>query len=320
MSFSVRTWGLAASCLTFALALGACSKQQSASEPTQAPTTPTASLAPPANETAPAPTTADKQAAGLVPAQPSKEKRTNPDGSETVEEANGDTGTHNALLAAVASTVAAATPTAAAATPAAAASPATAWVEGVNYTRLVPAQPTQVAAGQVEVLEFFWYGCPHCYALDPLVESWRKTKPAYMSFARVPVMWSEGHRSTARLYYTLESMGKIEQLHTEVFKEIHVNGDFLVTEDPNDTAGAERLQTAFVKRFGISEDDFRKAYRSFAVENDLQRASQLMERYRVEGVPTFVVNGKYLADVRSAGSPEKLIALINDLATQEHKH
>jgi thiol:disulfide interchange protein DsbA len=177
-----------------------------------------------------------------------------------------------------------------------------------------------VAAGQVEVLEFFWYACPHCYAIDPLVESWKKTKPGFVSFSRVAVMWSEGHRSTARLYYTLESMGKLDQLHGEVFKEIHVNGNPLIATDPNDTAGAERLQTAFVKKFGISEDAFKKAYHSFAVETALQRADQLVLRYRIEGVPTFVVNGKYVADVRSAGTPERLLSLVDDLAAQEHKH
>lgn len=316
MRVSGRTSGLTGLCLALALTLGGCGKQQAASEPDRAATTPTASLAPPASTTAPTPTVGEQQAAGLVPAQPSKPKRMNEDGSETVDETSGDSGTHNALLAAVASSMAAATPAASAAT---ASTPAQ-WQEGVNYNRLVPAQPTAAAPGQVEVIEFFWYGCPHCYAIDPLVESWRKAKPAYVSFSRVPVMWSEGHRSTARLYYTLESLGKLEQLHGEVFKEIHVNGDFLVTNDPNDTAGAERLQTTFVKKFGISEDEFHKAYRSFAVETALQRADQLVQRYRVEGVPTFVVNGKYLADVRSAGSPEKLIALIGDLAAQEHKH
>ena len=143
---------------------------------------------------------------------------TNEDGSETVEDATGDSGAHKPLLAAVASTVAAAhrrrqpRPTA-----------PTSWQEGVNYTRIVPAQPTAVPAGQVEVLEFFWYACPHCYAIDPLVESWKKSKPAYISFSRVHVTWNEGHRSLARLYYTLESMGKLDQLHGEIFKEIHVN-------------------------------------------------------------------------------------------------
>jgi thiol:disulfide interchange protein DsbA len=133
-------------------------------------------------------------------------------------------------------------------------------------------------------------------------------------------MWSEGHRSTARLYYTLESLGKLDQLHGEVFKEIHVNNDPLIASDPNDVAGAERIQATFLKRFGISEDEFKKASHSFTVETDLQRADELGQRYRIEGVPTFVINGKYIADVRSAGGPEKLIALVGDLAAQEHKH
>ncbi len=301
-------------CLT--LLLGACGRQQAANDQSPAVTTPTAALAPPASDPAPLATPSQKQEAGLAPTQTAKVRRPNEDGSETVEETTGDSGSHNPLLAAVASTMAATTPVAAAAATLTAPAP---WQEGVNYTRFVPAQPTSVPAGQVEVLEFFWYGCPHCYAIDPLVESWRKTKPAFVTFFRIPVMWSEGHRSTARLYYTLETMGKLNQLHGEVFKEIHVNNDFLIASDPNDTAAAEKLQTTFVKKFGISEDAFKKSYHSFAVETALQRADQLVQRYRIEGVPTFIVNGKYVADVRSAGSPERLLSLVDDLAAQEHK-
>jgi thiol:disulfide interchange protein DsbA len=293
-----------------ALALCACGKQQ-ADETARTTSTPAAALRAPAGAQAPAATATERAQAGLAPAVPGATRRANEDGSETIEETTGDSGTHNALLAAVASTMAASMPSAAA---------ATAWQEGLNYTRLVPAQPTAVPPGQVEVLEFFWYGCPHCYDLDPLVESWRKTKPAYIAFTRVPVMWSEAHRSTARLYYTVESLGKLDQMHGEIFREIHVKGDTLLAADPNDTAGAERIQGAFVGKFGISEDAFKKAYRSFSVETALQRADELVLRYRIEGVPTFIVNGKYLVDVRSAGSPEKLLSLVDDLAAQEHKH
>jgi thiol:disulfide interchange protein DsbA len=300
-----------------ALLLAACGKPQATGESVQTAKTPNSALAPPVTTAAPTATPDQKQAAGLVPTQTAKVRRANEDGSETMEETTGDSGSHNSLLAAVASTMAAATPMAAAA---ANTSSPTMWQEGVNYTRLVPAQPTSAPAGQVEVLEFFWYGCPHCYAIDPLVESWRKTKPGFVTFMRVPVMWSEGHRSTARLYYTLESMGKLDQLHGEVFKEIHQNNDPLIAADPTDTAGAERLQTAFVGKFGVPADAFKKAYHSFAVETALQRADELVQRYRIEGVPTFVVNGKFVADVRSAGSPERLLTLVNDLAAQEHKH
>jgi thiol:disulfide interchange protein DsbA len=301
-------------CLT--LVVGACGKQQSANDRPAAATTPSSALSPPAATALPPATADQKQAAGLAPTEPSKITRPNEDGSETVEETSGDSGTHNPLLAAVASTVAAAASTASAAIT----TPPALWQEGVHYTRIVPAQPTAAPPGQVEVLEFFWYACPHCYALDPLVESWKKTKPAYITFSRVHVMWSEGHRSMARFFYTLESLGKLDQLHGEVFKEIHVNGNPLVANDPNDAAGSERIQTAFVKKFGISEDAFKKAYHSFGVETQLQRADQLVQRYRIEGVPTFVVNGKYVADVRSAQGPERLVSLVEDLAAQEHRH
>ncbi len=287
------------------LALSSCGKQQAADERA-------AGSVPPVAASAQAPQTAAAQKA----AQPAARNRPNEDGSESVEDATGDSGAHNTILAAVASTMAAAAPAAAAANLTA----PTLWQEGVNYTRLVPAQPTAVPAGQVEVLEFFWYACPHCYAIDPLVESWKKTKPAYVSFSRVHVTWTEGHRSLARLYYTLESLGKLDQLHSEVFKEIHVNGNPLVASDANDVAATERLQAAFVRKFGISEDEFKKAYHSFSVETALQRADQLVQRYRIDGVPTFVINGKYVADVRTAGSPERLISLVDDLAAQEHKH
>ena len=299
-------------CLGLALVLAGCGKQQSAVERSPAGTPNPAS----------APTAAQTDAAAVNPKtaeqasdRPSKITRINEDGSETVEDVPSDSGVHNPLLAAVASTVAASTSTASAAT-----TSATPWQEGVNYKRLLPAQPTEVPAGQVEVLEFFWYACPHCYAIDPAVEAWLKTKPAYIRFSRVPVMWNEGHRSLARLFYTLQTLGKLDQLHGEVFKEIHVHGDQLVAPDPNDAAGSEHMQAVFARKFSISEADFTKAYHSFAVEPALQRADELGQRDRLDGVPTFVVNGKFIADVGTAGGPERLLTLVGDLAAQEHKH
>jgi protein dithiol oxidoreductase (disulfide-forming) len=299
-------------CLGLALVLAGCGKQQSAVEGSPAGT-PNPASAPTAAQTDAA--AGNPKTAEQASDRPSKITRINEDGSETVEDVPSDSGVHNPLLAAVASTVAASTSTASAAT-----TGATQWQEGVNYKRLLPAQPTEVPAGQVEVLEFFWYACPHCYAIDPAVEAWLKAKPAYISFSRVPVMWNEGHRSLARLFYTLQTLGKLDQLHGEVFKEIHVHGDALVAPDPNDAAGSEHMQAVFVRKFGISEADFTKAYHSFAVETALQRADELGQRYRIDGVPTFVVNGKFIADVGTAGGPERLLTLVGDLAVQEHKH
>jgi protein dithiol oxidoreductase (disulfide-forming) len=276
----------------------------------------------PAKAPAPATAPAVKSTAAAVPGKtaadavkPLTMAHINEDGSETVEETPGDTSSQNKLLAAVASTVAAATPSASAA-----AVSGTQWQDGVNYTRVVPAQPTNVPAGQVEVLEFFWYACPHCYALEPSVQTWLKSKPAYITLTRVPVEWNEGHRSLARLFYTLEAMGKLNEFHSEIFKEIQVNNDPLIGADPNNVASAERTQLSFIKKLGLSEADFEKYYHDMNVETALQRADQLAQRYRVTAVPVFVVNGKYTTDVTQAGGPEKLMSLLSDLAAQEHKH
>lgn len=292
-----------------ALALTACGRQEpSGLAPAKAP----APAAAPAVKSTAA-TTPGKTAAET--GKPLTMTLLNEDGSETVEETPGDTGAQNKLLAAVASTVAAATTSRSAA--AASGAP---WQDGVNYNRIVPAQPTDVPAGQVEVLEFFWYACPHCYALEPTVQAWLKSKPAYVTFTRVPVEWNEGHRSLAHLFYALEAMGKLNDFHGEIFKEIQVNGDPLIGADPNNAASAERVQVAFIKKLGLSDADFEKAYQDMNVQTAMQRADQLAQRYRVTSVPIFVVNGKYITDVNMAGSPEKLMSMLSDLAAQEHKH
>lgn len=289
--------------LCFLLALAGCGKQSSDR--------------PPPNLNSPAATVKNQPVAPqkTVAEKPAKGTRLNQDGAETVEDANaGDSGAHNPLLAAVAATI-----TGSSLAHAVDLKGQNQWQEGVNYTRLLPAQPTDAAAGQVEVLEFFWYACPHCYALEPQVEAWLKSKPANVTFKRVPVLWSPGHRSLARLYYTLEALGKINDMHPAVFKEIHANGDPLIGADPENYGEAERVQRAFVKKFNISETDFTQTYNSMSVNTALQHADTLVQRYRVSGVPTFVVNGKYIADVGSAGGPDKLLALVSDLAASE-KH
>lgn len=304
--------------LCAALGVGGCGNKHAAVQKsaTADATTPVAALVPNGKvPDAAASNGVPQSAAAPKPHEPTKAARTNEDGSETVDDTGGDNGAQNALFSAVASTVGAVMPSA----KAAATSGPSLWQEGKNYTRLVPAQPTDVSPGQVEVLEFFWYACPHCFSLDPMIESWKKSKPAYVTFVRVPVMWNDGHRSLARLFYTLQSLNKLDQLHAEVFKEIQVNGNPLIGEDPSNAAAAERVQLAFARQHGISEKEFSSTYRSMSVDTALIRADQLMQRYHVDGVPTFVVNGKYIADVRSADGPERLISLIGDLAAQEHK-
>jgi len=195
--------------------------------------------------------------------------------------------------------------------------PAGRWTPGTNYTVLSPAQPTNAAPGKVQVIEVFWYGCPHCYALDPYLESWLKSKPGYVDFVRVPVMWGDIHRSHARLFYTLQALGKLDELHTQVFDEIHQHNDPLYVQgDPQATL---QEQLKFAVAHGISASAFTNAYNSFGVQSNLQRADELDRRYKIDSVPTIVIDGKYEADVGSAGSDEKLIQLINDLAASEKR-
>ncbi len=155
------------------------------------------------------------------------------------------------------------------------------WKAGVNYDPVVPSQPTAVPAGKVEVLEVFWYACPHCYALEPYLQAWRKTKPDYVEFVRVPVMWGPVHRAHAQLYYTLKQLGR-NDLDDKVFETLHQQENPLMGNSPEETF--ER-QLQFAKQNGIDPEMFRKAYSSFAVNADLVRADEITQRYHVEGVP-----------------------------------
>ena len=190
------------------------------------------------------------------------------------------------------------------------------WKSGVNYSPIVPAQTTSAEAGQVEVLEVFWYGCGHCYALEPFIESWKKNKAAYVKFVSVPVMWGPAHRAHAKLYYTLEALGKLDALHTKVFTEIHQRGNMLIAQDD---AQSLKLQLAFAKANGISEADYTREYNGFSVNTKLQRAEELTRRYRIETVPVVIVNGKYQTDVAMAGGHSELMQLINDLAASDKR-
>jgi protein dithiol oxidoreductase (disulfide-forming) len=189
------------------------------------------------------------------------------------------------------------------------------WQPGVNYDPIVPGQPTSVAAGKVEVLEVFWLGCPHCYALEPYIRAWLKTKPAYIEFVRVPVMWQPIHRAHAHLFYTLQALGRPDLIE-KAFDTIQHQQSPLASPDEAESLA---MQQAFAVHNGISADDYKNAYNSFSVASDLQRADELTQRYHVDSVPFIVVNGKYATDVGKAGGPEKLIKLIGDLAAFEHR-
>jgi len=181
-------------------------------------------------------------------------------------------------------------------------------VEGVNYKLLKPPVPTNVAPGKVEVVEVFWYACGHCYLLEPKIEAWeRKGKPANVQVVRMPAVWNELLKTHARLFYTIEVLGKPE-LNAEAFREINVRGNRLDTP--------EKIEAFFTSR-GVSKGDFQKTYSGFAVESKLARAVDLNKRYRIASTPTVIVNGRYVTDVGMAGGEEQLFELINTLAARE---
>jgi thiol:disulfide interchange protein DsbA len=187
------------------------------------------------------------------------------------------------------------------------------WKAGTNYQLLVSPQPTNAAAGRVEVDEVFWYGCSHCYALDPALETWKNAKPAYVDFVRIPVIWGQAHRQHAKLYYTIQTLHRPE-LHTQVFDAIHQHGTPLSSRDEVE---ARAMHLTFLESKGVTEKEFNAAYDSMTVAANMQRAEQLTKNYAIANVPTLIVNGKYSTGVGEAGGTEQLLSLLNDLAASE---
>jgi thiol:disulfide interchange protein DsbA len=187
--------------------------------------------------------------------------------------------------------------------------------EGKHYARLVPTQPTVGGADKIEVAEFFWYGCPHCFTFEPAINAWvEERKPANVRFVRIPAMWNGLLVLHGRLFYTEEILvrnGAIkdpEGFRNAVFEEYHRRGNRLATE------GA--IQSLF-ERFGVSADDFTRTWDSFEVDQKLRVADDLARRYSIASVPAIVVNGKYRTGAQEAGSNEKWLDLVDELIVRE---
>lgn len=177
--------------------------------------------------------------------------------------------------------------------------------------KLATPQPTE-AKGKVEVIEFFWYGCPHCNKVEPAVEAWEKNLPKDVVFRREHVMWDgrsdmEGH---AKLFVTLRMMGLLPKYQQAVFDAVH--GSKVELRD-------EKTLFDWIAKKGINRAQFESAYKSFGIGAQLSRAKQLTRNYRIDGVPTFVVNGKWVTSPHQAGSEQKMFALINGLIAEERK-
>jgi len=157
-------------------------------------------------------------------------------------------------------------------------------VAGRDYRVISPAQPTE-SGKKVEVLEFFWYGCPHCNALQPSLRAWLKQKPADVEFRRVPAVLADSWVPLTRAYYALEVTGSVEKLHHEVFAAIHEKSVRL--QEP-------KVLFDWVAQQGVDRQKFADAYGSFGVQSRTQRSVEMSRNYDISGTPTITVDGKYL--------------------------
>lgn len=182
-------------------------------------------------------------------------------------------------------------------------------VNGVDYQALERAQQTD-AVGKVEVIEFFWYSCPHCHAFEPALNEWVTKQGDAIVFKRVPVQFGQTPEQQQRfvpqqkLYYTLEAMGKLDALHQKVFDAIHVQRQALMS----DAAIAD-----FIEKQGVDKKKFLEVYNSFSVQSKARRAAQLQNAYQIEGVPTIAIGGRYLTAPSMMGAslgrqPEPVLA------------
>ena len=178
---------------------------------------------------------------------------------------------------------------------------------GKNYTELSQAVPVS-QPGKIEVVELFWYGCPHCYAFEPTINPWIEKLPADVHFVRIPAMFGGLWNIHGQLYLTLESMGVEQKVHHAIFEKLHNNPKSLTT--PEEMA-------AFVAEQGLDKDKFLSTYNSFAIKGQIEKAKKLAMAYQISGVPTMVVNGKYRFDIGSAGSPDAALELADQLIAKE---
>jgi protein dithiol oxidoreductase (disulfide-forming) len=179
-----------------------------------------------------------------------------------------------------------------------------------EYIKLSRPAPVDAPANQVEVVEFFWYNCPHCYKFEPLFESWAKKAPAHIAVRRIPVAFRDDNVPQQRLYYVLEAMGKVDELHGKVFNAVHAEKQRLNTQEEI---------TSWIVKQGVDKAKFTEFYSSFSVAGKARRATQLTEAYEVDGVPALGVAGKYFTSGPLAKSMERALQVVEQLAQSSRK-
>jgi thiol:disulfide interchange protein DsbA len=183
--------------------------------------------------------------------------------------------------------------------------PLAARAQRADYYELTPPQPVQAASGKIEVLEFFWYGCIHCYNLEPRLETWLKTLPRDVEFRRVPAVFNERWGHDAAIYYSFEALGLVEKLHRPFFDAIH----------------RDRLRTdrwpelsAWLEKNGVDAKKFEATVKSFGVQSKTKGAVRMTSAYKIDGTPAMAVHGRY-----TVPSSDAMLGTVNQLVGQVRK-
>jgi thiol:disulfide interchange protein DsbA len=176
---------------------------------------------------------------------------------------------------------------------------------GTDYILLDPHAPVEAPAGKIEVVEFFWYSCPHCNAFEPLLSGWIKALPKDIAFRRAPVAFRDDFVPQQRLYFALEAMGLVDKLHAKVFAAIHV--------EKLDLSKAASIAD-WVSKQGVDKAKFSEQYNSFSVATKSTKAVQLQNAYKVEGVPALGVAGRFYVDGSLAKGMDKALKIVESLA------
>jgi thiol:disulfide interchange protein DsbA len=193
--------------------------------------------------------------------------------------------------------------------------PGLAWAQrrpedGTDYRTLGQRVPVETAAGKVEVVEFFWYSCPHCNAFEPRLETWAKKMAGDVALRRVPVAFREDFVPQQRLFYTLEAMNRLDDLHPKVFQAIHGERNPL---------NKEASILAWAEKQGLDKAKFQETFGSFSVTTKARRAIQLQDAFKVEGVPALGIAGRYYTDATLAGSMDRALQVAEYLIAEARR-
>ena len=183
-------------------------------------------------------------------------------------------------------------------------------VEGRDYKALGKPASGDAPAGKVEVIEFFWYSCPHCNAFEPQLEAWIKQLPPDVVLRRVPVAFRADFVPQQKLFYTLEALGKLPELHGKVFQAIH---------QERQPTNRDELILAWAEKNGLDKAKFQETYNSFGVSSKVRRAQQLQNEFEVEGVPALGIAGRFYTDGSMAGSMPRALQVTDYLIAEARK-